>query len=266
MTETPSGDQLQERIVSKPQPVLEFDAVAACIGDKQVLRNIDLQIQAGEFIGLVGPNGSGKTSLIKTAIGQLTVRTGTIRIAGFDVRTQRLDAVARVGYAVDPEVLPQQLTGEQVVKLAASAKRLDDHTNEVRTLLDLLKLRPFFSDEIGTYSTGTKQKVSILMALLGKPPLILLDESLNSLDPVSVYHLKKYLSHLTKDCETAVLLASHAIETVEKICTRVAVLIEGRIETVLDRKYVEEYRRQSGKDLEEIFIDLIETPNPPRGM
>ena len=143
------------------------------------------------------------------------------------------------------------------MKLAASAKRLVDPTDEVQTLLDLLDLRQFFSNEIGTYSTGTKQKVSILMALLGKPPLILLDESLNSLDPVSAYHLKKYLSHLTRDGETAVLLASHAIETVEKICTSVAVLIEGRIETVLDRKYVEEYRRQSGKDLEDIFIDVV---------
>ena len=253
-----SGEKLHRKAIVTPT-ALDLSDVSVRIGRKTILHKVNLKVHTGELVGLIGPNGSGKTTLIKAAIGQHFVNSGSVSIAGYDVLTRRVDAVAQLGLAVDPEDLPEQLTGQQVVQLAASAKGLGDFESQLHELIDLFELRPYFMAEIGTYSKGTKQKIGILIALLGKPSLIILDESLSNLDPVSVYHMKRYLSELVHDGSVAVLLASHAIEVVEKISTSVAILLEGHIQAVLTRQEIEDYRQESGKDLEEMFIELIST-------
>ena len=241
--------------------VLELCNVSTWIGRTHVLKDISLRVYPGELVGIIGPNGSGKSTLIKTSIGERPASTGSIHIGGRDIRTERVRAAAHFGCAVDPEDLPEQLTGLQAVKLVASAKRLSNYADELRSLIDLLELQPFIGAEIGTYSKGTRQKLSLVMALLGKPPLIFLDESLSNLDPVSVFQMKTYLSELVRDGEVGIMLASHAIEAVEKICTRVAVLVNGQLEAVLSKEQLDAHREQSGKGLEEVFIDLIGSSN-----
>jgi len=113
------------------------------------------------------------------------------------------------------------------------------------------------NDQIGTYSQGMKQKLSIICALFGNPSLIVLDESLNGLDPVSLYHLKNYLKEITQKREATVILSSHLIDSIEKYCSIVIMLYEGTICKIWSREQLDNEKERTQKDLEQLFVDIV---------
>ena len=240
-------------------PVLHTRGLSKSIGRTAILHDIDLVVERGDFLGLIGPNGSGKTTLIKCITGQLVVDPGCVGICGYDIARDVLEAKRRFGYALEPEFLPVQLTGDQLIALVASAKELTAFHGQVRHLAGLFDLTDRLSDEIGTYSAGMKQKLSLIASLLGQPALVILDESLNGLDPVGAYRFKNHLREMAEAGQTAVLLASHAIETVEKYCSRVAIMQQGAIRSIYTKAELDVRRAETGMDLEEMFMQIVDS-------
>ena len=117
-------------------------------------------------------------------------------------------------------------------------------------------LKSKINDQIGTYSQGMKQKLSIICALLGNPSLIILDESLNGLDPISLFHLKNYLREITQKKESTVILSSHLIDSIEKYCSMIVMLYEGTVCKICPREQLASEKERKKKDLEQLFIDL----------
>ena len=173
------------------------------IGHTQILMDVSFNVHIGDFVGIIGPNGAGKTTLLKCITGQLVVPKNCVQILNHDIASDSLSAKKCFGYAFDPSILPVQLTGMQFLELIASARHIDLESSNASFFIQMLMLESKMNDQIGSYSQGMKQKLSIISALLGNPPLIVLDESLNGLDPISLYHLKNYLREITQKKESA---------------------------------------------------------------
>jgi ABC-2 type transport system ATP-binding protein len=243
--------------------IVEVASLTKQIGQKAVLHDISFSAANGDFVGIIGPNGAGKTTLLRCITGQIPVRQGSVVVAGHDVGTNSLAAKGVIGYALDPALLPEQLTGLQFARLIAAGRHFSLNLDELRHLSEMLFMAELLTTEIGAYSQGMKQKLSIICALLGNPQLVVLDESLNGLDPVSSYKLKSYLRDAATGGRVTILHSTHMIESLEKYCTRVILLHEGRIcRSWLRRELVEE-KEQSHKDLEQLFVDALGIEREP---
>jgi ABC-2 type transport system ATP-binding protein len=226
------------------------------IGHTKILYDVSLNIQRGDFVGIIGPNGAGKTTLLKCITGQLAVPKNCVRIFNHDITSDSLSAKKCFGYAFDPFILPVQLTGMQFLELIASGRHIDIDSSNVSFFIQMLMLKSKINDQIGTYSQGMKQKLSIICALFGNPSLIILDESLNGLDPISLFHLKNYLREITQKKESTVILSSHLIDSIEKYCSMIVMLYEGTVCKIWSREQLASEKERTKKDLEQLFIDL----------
>jgi ABC-2 type transport system ATP-binding protein len=186
-------------------------------------------VAKGEFVALIGPNGSGKTTLLRAVGGVIRPDAGAVRIDGCDLAREPLAAKSRLGFAVDPTLLPGALTGRQCLALFAGARGLGAVPEATLALAAELGFAPWLERPVESYSLGTRQKLGILCGLVGEPPLLVLDEPLNGLDPLSAYELKRYLARRVADGSAGVLLATHGLEVAERFITRAVLLLGGEI-------------------------------------
>jgi len=201
------------------------------LGAREVLAGIDLTLKRGDWLGFLGANGAGKSTFLRCLSGELyfqgQVLLGTQVLDGDALR-------AHVGYAVAPERLPEALTGAQVLRLVSAARtgsddwfaQLDAPAQDWSRRLDLAAA---LDRTMATASLGMRQKIALVAACLGAPQCLLLDEALDALDPLAGAHTKQFLAEGCAARRFAVLFAAHAIEQVERWCTRVALLADGRI-------------------------------------
>jgi len=208
---------------------LAVDGVHLSLGGNTVLRGVDLSLQTGQLMGLIGPNGSGKTSLIRAITGLAPISAGRILVGGVDMAKDSLAARRALGFAPDPTRLPGALTGFQVLSVAAAARGIAETPQRSLDLAERLGCARWIDRRIETYSLGTRQKFAILIGLLGDPPLLVLDEVMNGLDPISSHELKRELVDRCQRGESAVLLATHGLEIAATLLTHAALLVDGSI-------------------------------------
>lgn len=236
-------------------PRLDARALRLAYGANPVLRGVELRLEPGQLVGLIGPNGSGKSSLLRALSGQLQC-DGSIRIDGFDLHTHTVEARRHLGVAIEPERLPPSLRGRQCIELVAHTRGLgDDAIARSIALSDTLGLQRWLEHEVGDYSLGTRQKLAVVLALLGDPPLLLLDEVLNGLDPLSAYALKQVLRERA-DAGAAVLLATHGLEVAERFLDRAVLLLDGVIAADWNRADLVRLRNE-GEGLEAAVVERL---------
>jgi ABC-2 type transport system ATP-binding protein len=206
--------------------VLEVKNVRARYGDHEVLRGVSLEVSRGQWFCLLGPNGVGKSTLLHCIAGRLDAASGQIRISG---HSSSAAAKSRLGYACAPEQLPGLLTGRQCLEVYAIAKELDSIDDDVLAVAEDLRFTALMDQFVDTYSLGTRQKLCVLLALLGDPDLIVFDEAFNGLDPRSALRLKRHLRERLLAGRCGVLLATHSLDIVEHHADAAALLIDGVI-------------------------------------
>lgn len=226
-------------------------------GSRVAVSDLNLSAQPGEFIGLIGANGSGKTTFLRCLSGQLRSTSGRVVIDGVEMLRDPVQAKGRIGYAIEPELLPQGLTGFQILEFVAGTKRRPDWRREIAVVAEMLEIDNRLGERVQTYSHGMRTKIGILAALIGEPKLLILDESLSALDPVSAYRLKKHLTDGAADKRWTVILSTHMIEAVEQIATRVVMLHGGTLAADWKRNDLEKLKSDSGQTLEEILVERI---------
>ena len=209
--------------------VLEIRGLHAGYDKRRVLTGVDLQIARGEWLALLGPNASGKTTLLHCVAGMLVPSAGGICICGHALRQEAMSAKRQLGFGCAPERLPGLLTGRQCLEVYAAAKSLAAIDAGVLALAEEFAFTDMLDGFVGAYSLGTKQKLAVLLALLGEPALVVLDEAFNGLDPASALVLKKHLRARASAGRCAILLATHALDVVERYSDRALLLLEGRI-------------------------------------
>jgi ABC-2 type transport system ATP-binding protein len=246
-----------------PAPVLaSFSGVSKRFGERQARAGLSLEIHAGEVFGLLGPNGAGKTTALRLLCGLLAPDSGTMEIAGNDVVVRPLEARRQLGYVPDGAPLYSNLTPFEHLCLVGRLNGLEESAlaAEARRLLDAFELSTRAGDPVGGFSRGMRQKVAIACALLARPKLLVLDEPLTGLDAAFTPVIKAVMRSWA-DRGGAVLVTSHLLEIVERVCDRMGILAEGRSLAVGN---LAELRSQAGggTTLEEVFRSLTRSEDP----
>lgn len=227
-------------------------------GDEHVLKGVNLQIASGEFIALIGPNGSGKTTLLHALVGTAPLGRGSVAIGGHDLATAPRQAKSTVGCGIDPAALPALLTGRECLALFAGARGLPEIPSTTFALGETLSLASVLDRRVGSYSLGMRQKLGILLGLLGEPPLLLLDEPFNGLDPRSALAFKQHLLTLVAERGASLLLATHSLDIAEHHASRVVLLMDGKVRRVWDAAELTALREDPRQSLEKAMADACD--------
>jgi ABC-2 type transport system ATP-binding protein len=209
--------------------VLRITGLTAGYGAQPVLEKVSLAISLGEWVALLGPNGSGKSTLLYCVAGMLRANSGEIELCGCSLERDARTAKRSLGFGCAPERLPGLLTGRQCLEVYAAAKGIREIDRDVLELAEIFHLAPLMDRFVDTYSLGTRQKLAVLLALIGAPRLIVLDEAFNGLDPASARSLKRHLRTLVDSRRASILLATHALDLVERQADRAALMLSGRL-------------------------------------
>lgn len=246
----------------EPPLALEVSGLAKSYGATVAVAGIDLAVPAGTFYGLVGPNGAGKTTTLSMIAGLLKPDAGTIRVAGVDARTRSREAKKLIGVLPDRLRTFDRLTGRQLLSYAGLLRGLDANTVERRAsdLGRAFDLTAALGRSVSDYSAGMTKKVMLAAALIHSPRLLVLDEPFEAVDPVSssviLDILGTYVSH-----GGTVLLSSHGMDLVERVCDRVAVIVSGQV--LVDGTVAEVRGEQT---LEARFLELVGGSNEVEGL
>lgn len=205
---------------------LEIDAAEKSFGAKKALDGVSFDVDGGIF-GLLGMNGAGKSTLFRAILGLLRLDRGRIRVDGLDAERESLEIRRRVGFLPEEPVLEEKLTGAETLELVAALKGVDPGGRERAELLELFELTAARDVLVGNYSLGMRKKLALIVALLGRPRLLLLDEPLNALDAGSMRRLRRHLEELAAAGST-IVFSSHYLAFAERLCGRIALMHLGR--------------------------------------
>jgi ABC-2 type transport system ATP-binding protein len=233
-------------------PAVEIVDLTQRFGPVLAVDRLSLSIPPGMFYGIVGPNGAGKTTTLTAICGLREPTSGSIRIAGHDLRTAREAGLAQLGVMMDGLSLPERLTATELLRYSAGLRGLDDGwQGRAGDLLEILGLDTVPRTLIVEYSTGMRKKINLALAMLHRPRVLVLDEPFEAIDPVSARSIEQVLKQYVAAGGT-VLLSSHIMDFVERNCRRVAVVAGGR---VLAEGPVDEVA--AGSTLNERFVELV---------
>ena len=215
------------------------------------IKEINLFGNAGEIVGILGHNGAGKSTTIKCITGMHPYDKGNIKIAGFDLASQAIEAKKNFGYVSDEFTLFEKMTGLEYINFMADIYGVSDEGRHKRIKLfqEIFSLGDSINAEISSYSHGMKQKISLMGALIHSPKVFVLDEPMTGLDPHTANQLKNYF--IKHKCDgNLVLFSSHNLDIVEKLCDRAYIIDQGKILEHVDLK---EFKKK-GTSLEDYFL------------
>jgi len=220
--------------------------LSADYGGHPVVGGIELTLNRGDVLGLLGANGSGKSTLLKAITGQIRLFGGSVAVNGVDLAGAPERAKGGFGLAIDVPDLPAALSGRQYLQLVASIRGCAEDDWPGVDVAERLSLKRWIDRPIAEYSLGTRAKVAIAAALLGAPPLLIFDESLNGLDPLAAWEVKRVILALAASGRHAVIISTHVVEAVPGLCNRAVLLAEGSIAREWDARQLAEASHTPG--------------------
>ena len=238
-------------------PILRTSQLAKVYGAVVAVNRISFDIRQGEVCALLGGNGAGKTTTLAMILGLLIPTSGDVEIWGHNIRHSRFRVLGRMNFSSPYVDLPMRLSVAENLRVYGhlyGVARVQHRIAELATDLDLQALlgRPY-----GTLSAGQKTRVALAKALLNRPELLLLDEPTASLDPDTADHIRGYLLNYQQRSSATILMASHNMVEVERICTSVIMLRAGEI--VATGSPAELLHRYGRANMEEVFLDMART-------
>ena len=198
---------------------------------QRVVKDVDLTVAPGSWFGLIGANGSGKTSLLRAVAGRLPFAGGSCRIGGDELVGDRAARALRFGFSPPADKLPDALRGRDVLELVGGS--IDDVRPRLGKLHEALGLAPLLGRWIGDCSAGMRQRVAIATAFAGSHSLVILDEPFNWLDPVAIFDLREVLRDMVDDGLT-LITALHDLGTLASACNTGLMLADGKVALALD--------------------------------
>ncbi|HVZ08170.1 ABC transporter ATP-binding protein [Rhodopila sp.] len=234
--------------------VIQVEQLTKRYGDVLAVDGIDFTVAQGQTVGLLGGNGAGKTTTIAMLLGLLIPTAGRIRILGHDMATNRFAALARMNFSSPYVSLPHRLTVRQNMRVYGNLYNVRGLDRRIAELSAELDLGAILDRPAGQLSAGQKTRVALAKALINRPEVLLLDEPTASLDPDTGDLVRSWLERYRTETGCTILLASHNMAEVARLCSHVLMLKKGRVvDSGSPEALLARYERE---DLEEVFLDI----------
>ena len=218
------------------------------------VKNISFKINKGKIIGLLGPNGSGKSTTIGMMLGLIKPNSGTVLVNGQNMENNRTNVLEKMNFISPYIELPKKLSVEENLKVYGRLYGVKNLKDKISTLMEKLNLTEFRKRKTGELSSGQKNRVSLAKALVNDPEILLLDEPTASLDPDVGDYIRTYIEDYASNNKATVLLASHNMNEVERLCDEVLMMKNGEI---IDKGKCDDLISNHGrKNLEEVFLKI----------
>jgi ABC-2 type transport system ATP-binding protein len=233
---------------------IELDRVCKVYKGKQAVKTLSLAVQAGSVTALLGGNGAGKTTTIGMVMGLISPTSGIVRVLGTDMARDRYRVLHRMNFESPYVDMPHRLTVRQNLRVFAKLYGVPDRERRISELAETLSLGDFLDRQAGQLSAGQKTRVALAKALVNDPDVLLLDEPTASLDPDTADWIRGRLETFQRRKRATILLASHNMAEVERLCDRVVIMRQGAI--VADDGVAGLLARFGRDSLEEVFLDV----------
>ena len=241
------------------QNLVEVKNLKKSYGLKEAVKGISFKIKDNEILGLLGPNGSGKTTTIGMMLGLLKPSNGEIIIDGKKIEDNRIEILKKINFISPYIELPKKLTVKQNLIVYGKLYSVLDIKKRIEYLSEKLRLGDLLNKITGELSSGQKNRVSLAKALINKPKVLLLDEPTASLDPEIGDFVRTFLEDYKKEKNISILLDSHNMNEVERLCDSIIMMKKGKI---IDRGTCKEIIKKHGRqNLEEVFLKLTREKN-----
>ena len=226
---------------------------------KEAVKNISFTINENEILGLLGPNGCGKTTTIAMMLGLLKPSSGNVKIHGQDIEKNRISLLHKMNFISPYIELPKKLTVMENLIVYGNLYSVKNINERIEYLSHKLRLNEFINNQTGELSSGQKNRVSLAKALINEPSVLLLDEPTASLDPETGDFVRKFIENISKEKKMSILLASHNMDEVKRLCKNVLMMNNG---VIIDKGTPDDLIAKHGKkNLEEVFLKLNRKEN-----
>ena len=226
---------------------------------KEAVKNINFTINENEILGLLGPNGCGKTTTIAMMLGLLKPSSGKIKIHGQDIEKNRISLLHNMNFISPYIELPKKLTVMENLIVYGNLYSVKKINERIEYLSHKLRLNEFINNQTGELSSGQKNRVSLAKALINEPSVLLLDEPTASLDPETGDFVRTFIENISKEKKMSILLASHNMDEVKRLCKNVLMMNNG---VIIDKGTPDDLIAKHGKkNLEEVFLKLNRKEN-----
>ena len=222
---------------------------------KKAVNNINFKIDENEIVGLLGPNGCGKTTTIGMILGLLKPTSGQVLINGKNIENNKISILHKMNFISPYIELPKKLTVNQNLIVYGKLYNIQNLNERINFLSEKLRLGDLLDKITGELSSGQKNRVSLAKALINDPTVLLLDEPTAALDPETADFIRTFLEKYKEEKKISVLLASHNMDEVKRLCNSVMMMKDG---TIVDSGTPEDLIRKYGqKNLEEVFLEIV---------
>lgn len=208
--------------------VLKINNVTKVYGKQTVLDNVCLSLEEGEVIGLIGPNGAGKTTLMKIITKLIKKYDGDVYINDENIKNNKKYDTKQIGCVIETPSFYPELTGYENLLFFSEISGLKNK-GEINEIVKRLGIESYVNKKAKNYSLGMKQRIGIAQAVLSYPPILILDEPTNGLDPAIVPEIREFIKYIAKEKHTTVLISSHILSEIELMCDKVAFIQQGKI-------------------------------------
>jgi ABC-2 type transport system ATP-binding protein len=245
-----------ERVLSSANPpaLIEIDGLTKRFGRFTAVDNVSFRVALGEVLGFLGPNGAGKSTTMRMLAGFMTPSSGTARIDGHDVLTQGVAARRKLGFLPEGAPTYPEMTVEGFLRFCARVRGFSgaEVASRVAAAVERTQLQEVRPQPVETLSKGFKRRVGLAQALLHDPPVLVLDEPTDGLDPNQKFEVRKLIREMAP--HKAIVISTHILEEVDAVCTRAIVIANGRV--VADATPAELERRHPSGKLDDVFRAL----------
>ncbi|MGC2035325.1 MAG: ABC transporter ATP-binding protein [Thermoplasmata archaeon] len=245
---------------SDPGVPLRVDGLSVRYGERWAVHHLTFAIRPGEVYGLLGSNGAGKSSTIKSVVGLVRPAEGSLSVFGHDPIIEGVLTKRQIGYVPESPLLFDALSPREFLEFIAGVRGLapEDVNPRVANYARAFQIEAEFERPISTLSNGVRQKVLLMAALLHQPPLLVMDEPFNNLDPRAVRIMKDLLLRYAHEGQRGILFSTHTMEVAERLCDRIGILDHGVLRGEGTLQHLREEMTDGNATLEEIFLRLTE--------
>lgn len=220
--------------------ILEVENITKSYKNKKVLKEVSFSINDGEIVALIGPNGAGKTTIMKIISDLLEEDSGTVKICGLLANDNRVEYLSKFSSIIETPSLYEMLSGYDNINFIRKINNVS--MDKMNNVLEFINIGETIQDKVKSYSLGMKQRLALGIALINEPKLLILDEPTNGLDPEGVIEFRKLLKKFATENGMSILISSHILSELDKICTRILFIKEGELVNMEDINRKQEYQ------------------------